>query len=252
MSLIELQVGDTRVVFTDRHGGVSEPPYDSANLGFLSGDDPERVRENRRLVGSALGGPFADPDDWFRIRQVHGAEVARAGPQPAGADAPAADAAVTTASFRPLVVLAADCVPVALVAPGAIGAVHAGWRGLRDGVVEATAGEVRARARSVATRPTLQAVIGPCIHAEHYAFGAADLDALAAQLGPEVRATTSDGSPALDLRAGVRAALRRAGVSDVADVDVCTAASPDHFSYRRDGVTGRQAMLVAREGEARS
>jgi hypothetical protein len=62
-----------------------------------------------------------------------------------------------------------------------------------------------------------------------------------------VRGRTSDGEPALDLRAGVRAALAVAGVTDLSDIDVCTAASPDHFSYRRDGITGRQAMIVVRE-----
>jgi YfiH family protein len=249
MSLLEVRVGDTRVVFTDRHGGVSEPPYDSANLGFLTGDDPEHVRENRRRVGRALGGVFEDPERWFRIRQVHGPEVAVAGRQSARDAAPEADSAVTAAADRPLLVLTADCAPVALVTPGAVGAVHAGWRGLRDGVVEAAVGEVRKRAPARAA-PAVRAVIGPCIRAERYAFGADDLDALATQLGPELRATTADGSPALDLRAGVRAALERAGVSDITDVDVCTAASPDHFSYRRDGVTGRQGMLVARTSVA--
>ncbi len=247
---MELRVGEARVVFTDRHGGVSEPPYDTANLGLLSGDDPGRVRENRRRVGEQLGGPFANPDDWFRIRQVHGAGVAVAGRQSARDAAPPADAAVTTARDHPLLVLAADCAPVALVARGAVAAVHAGWRGLRAGVVEAAVGEVRTRAGSSGTTPAVAAVIGPCIHAERYAFGAAELDALAAQLGPDVRATTADGSPALDLRAGIRAVLQRAGVRDVTDVDVCTASSPDYFSYRRDGVTGRQAMLVARTGVA--
>jgi YfiH family protein len=243
VGFIELRLGDARVVFTDRLGGVSTVPYDTANLGLLTGDDPDRVRENRRRVGTALGGAFADPEGWFRIRQVHGSEVASATAEDATPTVPEADAATTATLGRPLIVLAADCAPIALVAHGAVGAVHAGWRGLVGGVVEAGVAGVRALSAS----DTVQAVIGPCIHVERYAFGAADLDALAGRLGPEVRGVTPDGSPALNLPAGVRAALTRAGVSDVTDVDICTASSPDHFSYRRDGETGRQALLVARE-----
>jgi hypothetical protein len=240
VGFIELHVGDTRVVFTDRHGGVSEPPYDTANLGLLTDDDPDRVAENRRRVAAELGGSLADPQAWFRIRQVHGATVAVADDHAGGA--PDADAALTTATGRPLMVLTADCAPVALVGAGAVAAVHAGWRGLRDGVVESAAAALRDRAPG-----TVRAVLGPCIHADRYEFGATELDALAAQLGPEVRSRPAAGGPAFDLPAGVRAALVRAGVTDVVDVDVCTAASPDYFSHRRDGDTGRQALLVVRE-----
>ena len=240
MGLIELRVADAHLIFTDRHGGVSSGPFASANLSSSVGDDPERVAENRRRVGARLGGAFVDPDRWFRLRQVHGRAVAVAdGPGDGGA--PEADAAVTVRADRPLCVLTADCAPVALVAGGAVGAVHAGWRGLRDGVVEAAVGALLELAR-----PPVAAVVGPCIHAERYAFGADDLKVLAAQLGPEVRARTADGRPALDLRAGVRTALTRAGVTDVTDVDVCTAASADHFSFRQEGDTGRQALLVVR------
>ena len=75
-------------------------------------------------------------------------------------------------------------------------------------------------------------------------FGADDLRRVVDVYGPDVAATTADGHPALDLPAGVRAALDRAGIADLHDVDVCTAASPDHFSYRRDGRTGRQAVVA--------
>ncbi|MGH9033725.1 MAG: polyphenol oxidase family protein, partial [Acidimicrobiia bacterium] len=159
-----------------------------------------------------------------------------------GGGAPDADAAVTTETGRPLVVLTADCAPVALVSEHAVGAVHAGWRGLVGGVIEAAV-DVQ---RSVDDTP-VRAVLGPCIHPERYAFGTAQLDAVVSRLGPAVQGRTIGGEPALDLRAGVRAALTAVGVTDLTDVDVCTAASPHHFSYRRDGVTGRQAMIVVRE-----
>jgi YfiH family protein len=240
VGFLEISVGAARVVFTDRHGGVSEPPYDTANLGLLTEDDPERVRENRRKVAAAVGGSAGEPDAWFRMRQVHGGEVVVARRTSGGV--PDADAAVTIETARPLVVLTADCAPIALVSDNAVGAVHAGWRGLADGIIEAA---VDAQ-RSLDDTP-VRAVLGPCIQPERYAFGAAELDALASRLGPSVRGRTGGGEPALDLRAGVRAALAAAGVTDLTDTDVCTAASPDYFSYRREGTTGRQAMIVVRE-----
>lgn len=245
MGFSEISAGAARVVFTDRHGGVSEPPYDTANLGLLTEDDPERVRENRRKVAAAVGGSAGEPDGWFRIRQVHGGEVVVAqgtSAQRTSGGVPDADAAVTIETARPLVVLTADCAPVALVSDNAVGAVHAGWRGLAGGIIQAA---VEAQ-RSLDDTP-VRAVLGPCIQPERYAFGTAELDALAARLGPTVRGRTGGGEPALDLGAGVRAALATAGVTDLTDTDVCTAASPDYFSYRRDGTTGRQAMIVVRE-----
>lgn len=241
MGFLEVRIGATRVAFTDRRGGVSDAPYDTANLGLLTGDEPARVRENRRRMAEAIGGAVADPDRWFRIWQVHGAAVLVAD-RPNVGPAPRADAVVTAAEGLPLVVLTADCAPVALVAGDAVGAVHAGWRGLVGGVVEGAVAGIRNLDRA-----PVQAVMGPCIHADRYAFGDADLERVSARFGPGVRARTASGEPALDLRAAVRAALTEVDVTDVTDVDVCTSASPDHFSFRRDGPTGRQAMLVVRE-----
>jgi polyphenol oxidase len=240
MGFLEVPVGAARVVFTDRHGGVSAPPYDTANLGLLTDDVPTDVAANRRVIGAAVGGAASDPGQWFRMRQVHGANVVVA--EDAGDVVPDADAAVTTEVGQPLVVLTADCAPIALVSDSAVGVVHAGWRGLAGGVIEAAA----AALRTLDDAP-IRAVLGPCIHPERYAFGAAELDVVASRLGPTVRARTADGRPALDLRAGVRAALATVDVIDLADIDVCTATSRDHFSYRRDGITGRQAMIVTRE-----
>lgn len=90
----------------------------------------------------------------------------------------------------------------------------------------------------------MRAALGPCIHPARYAFSADDLARVVDRYGPAVAATTADGHRALDLPAGVRVALDRAGVADLHDVGVCTAASPDHFSYRRDGRTGRQAVVA--------
>jgi purine-nucleoside/S-methyl-5'-thioadenosine phosphorylase / adenosine deaminase len=92
----------------------------------------------------------------------------------------------------------------------------------------------------------VRAVVGPCISPEHYEFGADELEQVTRSLGPAVAGRTETGAPALDLRAGVGVALESAGVDVHADVDVCTYASEDHFSHRRDGVTGRQALIVTR------
>ena len=158
----------------------------------------------------------------------------------AGVDA---DAAVTAVPGAVLAVHTADCAPIALVSPeGVVGAVHAGWRGLAAGVIEAAVDAMRALGAE-----TIEATLGPCIGPECYEFGADDLDAVAAELGDVVRGATADGRPALDLRAGVAAALGRAGVElaggTVGDV-ACTACSGEHYSHRARGETGRQAVLV--------
>lgn len=237
MGHVALEVDGARVAFTDRHGGVSNPPYDTANLGFATGDDQDAVAENRRRVATAVG-HAPDAPRWAWARQVHGAGVVEI-------DAPGrvgdGDALVTASTDISLVVLVADCAPVVLVAGDTVAAVHCGWRGLLAGVVEAAVEAVQRRGRGA-----VRAVVGPCISPAHYEFGTNELELVASRLGPTVRARTDTGAPALDLRAGVRAALAAAGVVERADVDVCTYESPDHFSHRRDGVTGRQGLLVTR------
>jgi len=128
----------------------------------------------------------------------------------------------------------------------AAAAVHAGWAGLEAGVVERAVAVLREESDG-----PVRAVLGPCIHADRYEFGRDLLDRLVDRFGPQVASRTGTGAPAFDIPAAVRAALAASGVDDVDDVDVCTAASPDHFSYRRDGVTGRQAMFVVRDRRAR-
>jgi YfiH family protein len=199
------------------------------------GDDPAAVGENRRRVAGRLR--LGDPAGWWWLRQVHGAEVVVAEGPPG--PPPCADGAVTRRPGTPLVVLTADCAPLALACDDAVGVVHVGWHGLLAGVVEAAVG----RLLSIGTG-TVHAALGPCIGHDRYEFGCADLDRVARRLGSTVVAQTHDGRPALDLTAGVRVALAMAGVDELDDVGVCTASSADHFSYRRDGETGRQALVV--------
>jgi YfiH family protein len=222
---------------------VSRPPYGSANLSVRVADDPTAVRENRHRLAATLG--LGAPEQWWWLQQVHGTGVVVASGAPtahAAADEPAADAAVTAQQGTPLVVLTADCAPLALACDDAAAVVHAGWAGLLAGVVE----EAVARLRAIGNGD-IRAMLGPCVHAERYEFGRADLGRVVARLGPSVEARTEAGAPALDLPAGVRAALLGVGVSSFEDVDVCTAASPDYFSHRREGETGRQALVVVLE-----
>ena len=232
------------MVFTDRLGGGSAAPYDSLNLGDHVGDAPDVVAGNRAALAARLTDvPDTDiPDDprrWVWLRQVHGDRVVTVEAVPL--KVPEADAAVTSTVGLPLVVLTADCAPVALTSPGGVAVVHAGWPGLELGVLGAAVDALRA----VAPGP-VAAWLGPCVHPGRYEFGPDLLDRLVDRLGPEVAAKTDAGMPALDIPTAVRISLARAGVDDLTDVDVCTSMSTDHFSHRRDGVTGRQAVVVVR------
>jgi copper oxidase (laccase) domain-containing protein len=154
----------------------------------------------------------------------------------------AADAAVTAVGAAAVAVLTADCAPVAFAsAEGILGVAHAGWRGLRAGVIEAT---VKAMRRMGATK--VEAVIGPCIRRCCYSFGEDDLVEVASRLGPQVRALDNQGQPSLDLPAGVRSALHSAGATLAGDASVCTRCSDQHWSWRQDRTTRRQATVAWR------
>ena len=97
--------------------------------------------------------------------------------------------------------------------------------------------------RAIGSGP-VRAAIGPCIRPERYEFGRADLDGLVAEFGPGVEGRTREGTPALDLAAGVHIAFARCAVDEIDDSGQCTAADTNFFSHRRDGVAGRQAVVV--------
>lgn len=177
---------------------------------------------------------------WTWLRQVHGSRVVVVGHPGEGAGRQA-DAAVTSVAGAALAVQVADCAPVVLLGDGGVvGIAHAGWRGVRDGVLGAAVGEMR---RLGATG--IRAVVGPCIEPSSYEFGADLLDELAAALGPGVRDRTRDGRPALDVTAAVRAGLAAAGVDEVERIGGCTAGQPERlYSHRARGEKGRQAAVV--------
>jgi purine-nucleoside/S-methyl-5'-thioadenosine phosphorylase / adenosine deaminase len=231
--------GKVRAAFTLRTGGVSQPPFDACNVAAHVGDDPRAVVENRARLRARAGLP-AEP---LWLEQVHGTRVvALDGPVPPLSPGPA-DAAVTRTAGRICAIQVADCLPVLLAAAdgSAVGAAHAGWRGLAGGVLEATV-------RAIGTPPgELLAWLGPAIGQTHFevgeevraAFLATDAGAAAAF------ASNPKGRWQCDLYALARRRLAALGVASVHGGGWCTYADPGRFfSYRRDGRCGRMAALV--------
>ncbi len=233
-------MGGAHFAFTDRWGGVSAVPYEELNLGGAVGDDPAAVRANRARAAGSLG---IDPDLVVWMNQVHGRDVAVVdGPWGPGETVPAVDAVVTARRGLALAVLTADCTPVLLADPvaGIAGAAHAGRPGLVAGVVPAA---VEAMVALGAEPGRIVARSGPAVCGRCYEVPAGMRDEVSAVV-PAARAETSWGTPAVDVVAGVHAQLAEAGVTDRLRSAVCTLESRDHFSYRRDRVTGRLAGYV--------
>ena len=177
--------------------------------------------------------------------QVHGADVVHLDLPVPWAERPACDALITSRPGLSLLARAADCVPVLLADPvaGWVAAAHAGRPGLAAGVVPATIAAMRAKG----AEPSV-AWIGPHVCGACYEVPAEMQDEVAAT-APEARSTTSWGTPALDLGAGVRAQLAAAGIDDVRSVGACTREDPSWPSYRRDGDAATRfagAIWVAR------
>lgn len=226
--------------FTDRWGGVSAVPYEELNLGGAVGDDPAAVRANRAAAAGELG---IDPDQVVWMNQVHGRDVAVVdGPWGTDQDIPSVDAVVTARRGLALAVLTADCTPVLLADPvaGVVGAAHAGRPGLVAGVVPAA---VEAMVALGADPARMVARTGPAVCGRCYEVPA-EMRAAVAEAVPAAWAETSWGTPAVDVVAGVHAQLAEAGVVNPHRSPVCTLESRDHFSYRRDRVTGRLAGYV--------
>jgi YfiH family protein len=229
------RAGRVDLAFTDRHGGVSTPPYASLNLGRSIGDSRFAVDRNLELVASALG---VSTSQIMVMNQVHSAHVAVIdGP---GDPRPRADAMVTTSTEVVLCVRAADCVPVLLADPGAgvIACAHSGRVGMTAGVVPNVVSQMRTLGATDIT-----AWIGPHVCGSCYEVPAT-MRAEVVGLVPESFAETSWGTPALDVGAGVRAQLLDAGCA-VVDRARCTLEDPNLYSYRRDGrASGRLGGLI--------
>lgn len=255
--------------FSTREGGVSEPPYDSLDFALLR--DPDRLHENLRRLGAAVG---FDPARLFQTRQVHGRALVVAEGEPASFAEREADALVgEPGSGHAVAVRVADCVPVLLAdaATGRVAAVHAGWRGVVAGVIGAAV-------ERLGGGRGLVAAIGPCIGPCCFEVGADVADAIAAAAATPSATASADASANasagacvpeviarrdearakafVDLRLAVRAQLVALGLDDTAVDDVpgrtregCTRCDARRFySYRRDGdASGRLvAVIVAR------
>lgn len=222
--------GPYEVVFSTRAGGVSEGPYASLNLGRLTGDDVERVDENRRRLCAEVGGGL---ERLALNRQVHSTLVHRAEP---GRRGEPGDGLWTDEPDLPVLAFAADCLPIALVrteGTPAVAVLHAGWRGLLDGIVASGVATLGGRPRAC-----VGPAIGPCCY----------------EVGPEVSAPFAEAFGAdvvrgrtLDLRTAAERALRAAGVVEVEHVELCTACNPDQlFSHRRTGKPRGVQGVIAR------
>ncbi|MHB8060782.1 MAG: polyphenol oxidase family protein [Gaiellaceae bacterium] len=232
--------GPYRVAFSTRLGGVSEGAFASLNLSDLVGDDEERVLENRSRLCSALE---IDPNRATMARQHHGA-VARLA-EPLGllsesAEFAECDAFWSEAPGVGMMLVTADCLPIAIARAGGerpgLALVHAGWRGLLEGVVQSTA---RALGRG-RTKAVLGPAIGPCCFevSEEVAAG------FRRRFGRQVVSGRK-----VNLWLAAESALAAAGCESVEKIELCTSCHPElFFSHRRDqGQTGRQGVIGAIE-----
>ncbi|MEU8546837.1 peptidoglycan editing factor PgeF [Streptomyces roseoverticillatus] len=218
---------------------MSAAPFDELNLGGAVGDDPAAVRANRERAAKSLG---LDPADVVWMHQVHGRDVAVVDGPWRTADVPPVDGVVTARRGLALAVLTADCTPVLLADPvaGVVGAAHAGRPGLVAGVVPAT---VETMITLGADPARIVARTGPAVCGLCYEVPE-EMRTEVAAVVPEAWATTRQGTPAVDVAAGVRAQLARLGVMMSGQSHICTLESADHFSYRRERTTGRLASYV--------
>lgn len=229
-------------LFTDRFGGASMPPYAELNLAEHVGDDPAAVAENRRIVA---GRAALEPHQVVWMQQVHGCTVTTVS-EPSAEPIPNTDALVTATPGLALAVLVADCVPVLLAdeTAGIVAAVHAGRRGVASGVVVEAVDAMRDLG---ARTERISAWLGPAICGTCYEVGPEIADQVTSVV-PAAASTSRGGGPALDLRRALSWVLESLGVAEVRTIGPCTAESAAHFSYRRDGTTGRFAGLIAPPG----
>lgn len=228
---------------TTRRGGTSHVPYDDGdggggmNLGTHVGDDPQAVRQNRALLRTLL------PAEPAWLSQVHGTDVLDAA---MAVNSPAADASIATKPGAVCVVQTADCLPVLFcdVNGKAVGAAHAGWRGLAGGVLQQTIGRMRD-----AGAVDILAWLGPAIGPQCFEVGQDVFDAFSSREPAMAKAFApvhgQAGKYLADIYALARITLRNAGIDKVSGGGFCTVTEKDRFySYRRDKTTGRMASLI--------
>lgn len=226
---------NVRAASTLRTGGVSSGCHASLNVGLHVGDDPQRVLKNRALLASGLKLPTSPV--W--LDQQHGCAVVRAD----NAESRCADASFTAAPGIVCAVMTADCLPVLLCDRDGtkVAAIHAGWRGLAGGIIEAALHELGGG--------DLIAWLGPAIGTDAFEVGDEVRSIFSTRLGAAshaaFKAHTTRNKWHADIYRLARLALQEAGVNAVYGGERCTYSEPEHFfSYRRDGQTGRMATLI--------
>lgn len=229
-------VGRVELAFTDRDGGVSDGPWASLNLGTSNGDDPDLVERNLGLLAEEL-----ELDRLVRMTQVHQADVAWTRDLAEG-EIPVVDALLTDEPGVGVLVRVADCTPIVLVGldEPVAGVVHCGREGLVKGVVLAAVASIREHGTE-----SLEAWVGPRACGRCYELPEEMADAVAAVV-PQARSTTSWGTPAIDVGAGVVAQLHELGIP-VTDLGAheCTIEDERFFSYRRQGQDAGRFGAVA-------
>lgn len=236
--MIDTTSRPVRMLFTSRAGGVSASPYDSFNLGNHVGDAPDAVAANRRRLAEVAG---LAPERFVWMEQLHTNTVTVVD-SPQDGPVEATDALVTTQQQLALCVLVADCVPVLLADhhAGVVAAAHAGRLGARNGIVPRTVEVMREHGAEPAN---IQALLGPAAAGQSYEVPQDMADDVEAHL-PGSRARTKQGTPGLDIRAGLVRQLLSLGVTHIDADPRDTVTDESFFSYRREKTTGRQAGVV--------
>jgi len=238
--------GKIKALSTTREGGVSHMPYAGLNLGLHVQDDSQLVWQNRQLLMTAAH----LPQQPYWLNQTHSTDVVSLVGQSHNAkQLPAADASVTQMTGQVCLVMTADCLPLLICdkAGSQVAAIHAGWRGLLDGVIENTINKLSA------TSDDLLVWLGPAISQTHFQVGSEVRDAFIAHDNQASAAFIADGDKWLaDLYLLARQRLQALNINsaDIYGGDYCTYRQTDLFySYRRDGQTGRQASLIYLESQ---
>lgn len=220
--------------------GAVLPGVLDANLSHHRPHIPAHLASAREAFATITG---TDAGAWHLMRQVHGAEVALIDAStPRGAEFRDVDVVVTTEVERPLVVLAADCLPILMAGRRAIAAVHAGWRGI---TVDAPGAAVRAMVGLGERSADISVAFGPSIGPCCYEVGP-DVAGPVSSTCAAALATTLEGHLSVDLFTAATALLIAAGIEAPGDRPSCTRCEPNLFSHRRDPSSGRQAGLVVR------
>lgn len=213
-------------IFTNRLGGVSKAPFNTANLGIQVGDDFSAVKENRTQLEFQVGLPIVF------MNQIHGADVVKVENSFSN---PTCDALITTEHKLALAVLVADCIPLLLKSDVAVAAVHVGRKGLMNGITRKTIDEMRDLGAEV-----IHSYIGPSICGNCYEVGQDIFNEVTSRY-PKADSSERTGKNTLDLVSALKKDLKDTVLLDLSS---CVLEDNNSFSYRRDGITGRQAGVI--------